>query len=105
MNLLIKGMDMPKNCMKCFCLEAFDDEIYGRQHFCGLLGIDALAKEHSRHNNCPLVEIPTPHGRLIDADELMDLLEKSVPEKNRGHQFYVFRHMLRNAPTIIEAEE
>ena len=26
--------------------------------------------------DCPLVEIPTPHGRLIDADELIDGCEK-----------------------------
>lgn len=110
MSLLIKGMDMPKHAIK----NGTDDTLY---RSCVIVHPDGTAElildstfadmfgfEHNL-NRFPLVEIPTPHGRLIDADAIMDLLEKSVPEKNRGHQFYVFRHMLRNAPTVIEAEE
>lgn len=44
---------------------------------------------------CPLVEIPTPHGRLIDADALqplyVELFGKTVD-------------MIQYAPTAIEAE-
>ena len=92
MSLLINGMDMPKNCYHC------------RFNYDGLCHAlrSSFTYIHENDISCPLFEIPTPHGRLIDADVIMDLLEKSVPEKNRGHQFYVFRHMLRNAPTVIE---
>ena len=110
MSLLINGMDMPKCCMECICLEAFDDEIYGRQHFCELLGIDALAKEHSRHNKCPLSEIPTPHGRLIDADRLYETIEQiegfgTIDNENDVVLSAVeVLTAIDEAPTIIEAE-
>lgn len=42
--------------------------------------------------NCPITEIP-PHGRLIDADALMDFVPLMDGIK------------IENAPTIIEAEE
>lgn len=47
MSVLIKGMDMPKNCGKCFI---------GDRSLCA--------------NGCPLVEVPTPHGRLLDEKEV-----------------------------------
>ena len=100
MSILIKHMDMPKSCMECICLEAFDDEIYGRQHFCGLLGIDAMAKEHSRHKKCPLSEIPTPHDRLIDADKLLIALNIRTPALSMSH----IKQLIEQQPTIIEAE-
>jgi len=105
MSLLIKDMDMPKNCMECICLEAFDDEIYGRQFFCNLLGIDALAKEHSRHKNCPLTEIPTPHGRLIDADRLIAVLKSTTAISQSDYD--LFNHivgLIEHQPTVIGKE-
>jgi len=47
----------------------------------------------------PITEIPTPHGRLIDADEI----EKCVHEWYDVGE-YVFADTIRNADTIIEAE-
>ena len=44
-------------------------------------------------------DIPTPHGRLIDADEI----EKCVHELYDVGE-YVFADTIRNADTIIEAE-
>ena len=76
-----------ENCSQC-----------GQEHKQLREWLEELKDLRSQYN------LPTPHGRLIDADVIMDLLEKSVLEENRGHQFYVFRHMLRNAPTVIEEE-
>jgi hypothetical protein len=48
---------------------------------------------------CPLVEIKTPHGRLIDADELANETfygATSAP--------YITYRKFVNAPTVIEAE-
>lgn len=80
MSILVKGVDMPKDCVAC------------RWHArwgCEITGIVTNAAQ-----GCPLVEIPTPHGRLIDADEL---LLRSVS----GTEIY----HISAAPTIIEAEE
>ena len=54
---------------------------------------------------CPLVEIP-PHGRLIDADKL---LEKAYWDYNEATHDYnnfkiVSHYDIEDAPTVIEAE-
>lgn len=92
MNLMIKGMDMPKHAIK----NGTDDTLY---RSCVIVHPDGTAElildsisadmfgfEH-KLNRFPLVEIPTPHGRLIDADA------------------YQYSGDLIDEPTIIEAEE
>ena len=50
-----------------------------------------------------LVEVPTPHGRLIDADALMECrLEPNHYEELKDG--YIPDYDLDSAPTIIEAE-
>ena len=44
-----------------------------------------------------LVEVPTPHGRLIDADRFLDWLEEFHPND------VVIMSGVKNAKTIIEA--
>ena len=43
---------------------------------CKLMYGNDYSDFESQYANCPLVEIPTPHGRLIDADELINSCEK-----------------------------
>jgi hypothetical protein len=63
---------------------------------------------------CPLIEVPTPHGRLIDADEFKDYIRSGYEEMK-----HLFNENLKaatlvtegfckdidEAPTVIEAEE
>lgn len=49
--------------------------------------------------NCPLVEVKTPHGRLIDAEVIKDSFMEKVQEER-----LVFDDE-RYFPTVIEAEE
>ena len=93
MSILIKGdIGLPRDCCKCpfncygLCLANHSK-----------LSVDKCVK--SRHSDCPLVEVPTPHGRLIYADEI----EKCVHEWYDVGE-YVFAEAIRNADTIIEAE-
>lgn len=112
MSVLIKGMKMPESCQKCPMLEGdyldglchatgrwLDDESYWKWGYYDEYDID-----ESKPLNCPLVEIP-PHGRLIDADALeeepCDVVEDRFPYAVFGHS----NDQIRNAPTIIEAEE
>lgn len=69
MSVIVKGMDMPKNCKDCpfsdheaWCLIPGD---WRERYYC---------PDNERSEYCPLVEIPTPHGRLIDADKLKSRL-------------------------------
>lgn len=49
-----------------------------------------------RADECPIVEIPTPHGRLIDRDDIY--IGRWDIDTDLAEQIH-------NAPTILEAEE
>ena len=69
MSVLIKGMKIPQNCLICPCLEynMFDDNIDG---YCKILKTE-ITNSDERHPNCPLVEILTPHGNLVDLSDMV----------------------------------
>ena len=74
MSVLIKGMEMPENCFECPCCRHDSvDGIKAKQCNLTLDVFDAnyFERWNSRAQNCPLVEVKTPHERLIDADKLM----------------------------------
>ena len=85
--------------------------IHSRQRNCDLWR-NQTPEEHrrERHPDCPLVEVPTPHGRLIDADSV----EKQIGyvanlDWNRkvgasGGMFAALE-IVEDALTIIESEE
>lgn len=81
MSILIKGMDMPSSCADC---QAYINN--GNSCWCVLIDKD-ICDKGKRDEDCPLVEVKTPHGKLKDADNLK-----------------VFSD-LWEAPTVIEAEE
>ena len=76
MAVLIKGMEMPKSCFNCRCPRACQainrriDEIDRAKWF----------PNDNRHSDCPLIEVPEPHGRLIDADALVEDLKRQCEE-------------------------
>ena len=97
-DLLIRGMDMPKNCFECPWRCKVDPENllcrisgeYFEETFSGTI--------QNRHKSCPIVPVP-PHGRLIDADESI----KKIPIVS--YEIYEnIRTLLESAPTIIPAE-
>lgn len=89
MSVLIKDMEMPNVCVFCFMDESK----------CKLHGsVNNIWRE--KHPDCPLVEIPTPHGRLIDADEL----SKQKYENIWTNRLVINADDLEDAPTVIEAE-
>ena len=103
-DILIKGMKMPTSC-PCELLGT------GYDLYCSFaLGIPARVKEYyeccqnnKRPSWCPLVSVP-PHGRLIDADEL--LKRKGDCYDHEGHLLYaVGTGDIMLAPTVIEASE
>ena len=54
----------------------------------------------TRANNCPLVEVPEPHGRLIDADKFNEFIEKNCTDNLAD----LWKELVRRQPTVIEAE-
>lgn len=103
MSVLIKGMEMAQHAAvngekdtayKCVILAHPDNSVE--------LVIDTkFASAYDNGHNIqryPIAEIPTPHGRLIDADALLKIIEES------GMLTTGICRAINVAPTIIEAE-
>ena len=104
MSVLIKGMEMPKHCRNC----KFSYFTHGISMKC--LFISEACKIKGRLSNCPLVAVPTPHGRLIDADTVEKRLQKYWYEEYPNQEASYHRAFMdsnacvKDLPTIIEAE-
>lgn len=92
MSVIIKGMDMPKKGVY-YAVISFDGDSLS-------IRIPPSKKPFFYGR---IKEIPTPHGRLIDADDLDNITVISYPSK--GDPFVAGRLKKIIAPTIIEAEE
>ena len=107
MSILIKGMEKPEACI--YWDEAVEEHKYcpflGDSGYCVLQGVDSVSKSYPKmYQDCPLIEIPTLHGRLIDAD----MLEKECCHgcKHEANKYSnCIDCALANAPTVIEAED
>lgn len=98
MSILIKGATLPNSCWDCeadFAYQIGCELWQDYEEFC-----------ERRHPNCPLVEIPKPHGRLIDGDKLSIEFENQCVGEC-ACCVYEERCVIidRIAPTILEAEE
>ena len=93
MSILIKGMDMPKNCGEC-------PFYYYEYKECNAIGGRMVFRNATPPTDCPLIELP-PHGRLIDADALT----QQIMMKADAMCGWADALDLALAPTIIEAEE
>ena len=96
MSVLIKGMKMPDGCDKCILSEIMSGENEPLILSCKVT--DYITHETDWEELCPLVEIPTPHGRLIDADAFISFIEEHWDSYD---QWVV--QILEERPTIIEA--
>ena len=97
-SILIKGSVMPLTCEECPCYDSND-------HSCNVSGVGVAEYQYTgRPNNCPLVEIPTPHGRLIDADKLYEPMERDLYAGIGCDPTSIAAITISEAPTIIEAE-
>ena len=105
MSVLVKGMEMPKNCNEC------KFGTWSNLHqtaACKRHDFEPCFKDHSREymekraDFCPLVEVPAQHGRLIDADALLEDVRKnsvSYSADDFAHEWVDVQ------PTVIEAED
>ena len=93
MSILIKGMKMPEDCFSCPLKE---------EGYCNITDAYA-ALINKRNSDCPLVELPEHHGRLIDADAMCNDLATVDP-----HYKIMIGSCIRVTeaqPTVVEAED
>ena len=93
MSVLIKGMKMPKSCVDCILYDLDSEQ-------CPIYAIYKEDFSEKRFEKCPLIEVPTPHGRLIDADALK--LKKYHSTENMENAVAVAE--IDWMPTVIGAE-
>ena len=102
MSVLIKGMEMPRNCITCPLCECRNECAYcevGNKY----LSWDWDERlRNNRNDKCPLVEVPS-HGRLVDADVVYDKIAEADHAGNYVDMDAVGMAM-EEVPTIIEAE-
>lgn len=106
MGVYIKGMEMPKHCYDCiFYLNRYDEDGEWLPSICVTTQLISEAGcTLNRASYCPLVEIPEPHGRLIDADALLDKLRPRGIQEDFWKESSSYND-IANAPTIIEGNE
>ena len=108
MSLFIKDVEMADSCLNCrfrttMLKNVLSPTMRTSVYVCLINGMEINNWYEAKHKDCPLVEVPTPHGRLIDADALMECrLEPNHYEELKDG--YIPDYDLDSAPTIIEAE-
>ena len=93
MSVLIKGIEMPKNCKRCPL--RYTNTGYT---FCELTGESLIIETDKRDDSCPLIEVP-PHGDLVDRNYLISEYDRQHSGPAGGA-----RRIIEDAPPIIEAE-
>ena len=92
MSVLIKGMEIPKsNTMFTVTLRVRQD---GTAEFISTSGKTV--------KSFPMIEVPTPHGDLVDRDDLIDEINRVTFVKR--YDYNVAYNIVTDADTIIEAE-
>ena len=99
MSILIKGMEIPANCMDC-PFKGFD-RAGGRGNICTINDsitlhavLDGVDIKFVRMGDCPLVPVP-PHGALMDRDDFF----ATCPELVDGYK------CITDDLVVIPAEE
>lgn len=104
---VVVRMEMPRTCEDCN-LESFCD-----------LWVEARRMSNGnraklRHPDCPLIEVPEPHGRLGDLDALAQQIEHDrfhhahtdcLSARYHIAEYGHFLMAISGAPTVIPAEE
>ena len=97
MSILIKDINIPSSCSDCpLNYDMMSCIITGTRWWSDRIMLMDFDCDNEKLYDCPLIEVPTPHGRLIDAD-------KVIATHKVGN--WDLHKVLAEAPTIIEAEE
>ena len=100
MGVYIKGMKIPKSCFECV--------YYDEGNFCNAqkeyMHFASFGRDY-KDANCPLVEVPELHGKLV---EFIDVTtyeddDSGTEEVNLGEAFAAYFKM-REAKPVIESD-
>ena len=116
MSYIVPGK-LPKSCFGCHLFKLDDQDLWCiANHYAGCCRvlskyIDENKFVNERHPDCPLISVPTPHGRLIDADfeeqhytSMTTNPTPDVTEQDRRNSLIIIE-ALQMAKTVIEGSE
>ena len=102
MGIYVKHMEMPEGCAMCYLKHECCDF---KQHISSGNLVEYIDK---RLDCCPLIEVKTPHGRLIDAGRIARNVEVVKSKRGPSVKLYLFiedlMRILTESEAIIEAE-
>lgn len=98
MSFIVKGIDLPRTGERVYAEIRPSGEV---EYIAVTYGKDYTRSAKVERTNA--VQIPKPHGRVIDGGEL----NKSVHTWNPAYTYgrSAFTRAIDNAPTILESEE
>ena len=108
----------PTSCCGCHMFKQEEHDLWCVANhyagYCRVLSkyIDENKFVIERHPDCPLIEVPTPHGELVDRGVLMDIYadrltavaERYSPDSSECGILSGAMKLLAIMPTVIEAE-
>ena len=109
MSVIVKGMKMPDSCERC-PLHFEEDVDFGIVHQCYVKNGYIYENDvHTFPSDCPLVELPEKHNRLLDArkvmwafnDAILDEAKKTGKCRATWNEVY---SIVTTVPTVFEAE-
>ena len=107
------NLEMPKDCPMCpFAHYDMFNTFRGcditRGKRWAVTNDKDYAESSTRPDWCPLIEVPEPHGRLIDGDKVLDGLAHNIGICSLDYltpNEWAIVSWFRDAPTIIPASE
>lgn len=109
MSLLINGINMPRCCKECGLLIDEDFSCDSSPHYCAvnqyLRWRDWSEVPEYISAGCLLIEIPIPHGDLIDRDDLLAYFDRKAKGKTAEEALKLLYTALKAYPTVIEKEK
>lgn len=105
--MILIDMKMPRTCAVCEWSDYLHPNAYCRRE---QTTVNIETAKTSRPEWCPLIEVPTPHGRLIDADfeeahyaSMTINPTPDVTEQDKRSSIKIIQ-ALKMAKTVIPAE-
>lgn len=115
MSVIVRGMNMPKNCSDCpLNYDQMSCSVTGTGWWSDTMVLMDFDSCKERLHNCPLIDIPTPHGRLGDLNALWDRMSKYSDNEGAkmpfgDNDFMIHRdsacELIEDAPTVIEGSK
>ena len=100
MSVLIVDMEMPKNCQDCpLNYDQMACIVTGTRWWSDTIVLMDFDSDNERLYDCPLIEVKTPHGDLVDRYELLAEYDRQHKGPAGGA-----RKIMEMAQTVLEAE-